>query len=287
MKYKLEGKVVLITGASGGLGRALCLELAHRGARVAATDIDKAGLDAFEPRLRKAGAQALVFCGDICDPDYADAAVQRVIECYGRLDILIHNAGVTHFSRFQDMGADVVARMMDINFIGAVRLTHAALPALARQKGTLVAVSSVAGFAPLYARTGYAASKHAVQGFFESLRGELVTDNVQVMTVCPGFIATQNTSGNRPVPGARSVSDIPAINTGFSRPGSATRTAGRAMAPAFVAAAICDGLEKRRKRLLVGRLARVAYWLSRLCPGIYERMMLKSVKDELPPVADP
>ena len=117
-------------------------------------------------------------------------AVERGVAQFGRLDVLVNNAGITHRSPFQATQTEVLRRVMDVNLFGAIHLTRAALPHLKRTRGLIVALSSVAGFTPLIARTGYSASKHALHGFFESLRTELAPDGVGVMMVCPSFIAT-------------------------------------------------------------------------------------------------
>jgi len=128
-------------------------------------------------------------------PDVADDAdcVRAVGDCiarYGRLDVLVANAGISHRSAFASTDAAVIRRVMEVNFFGAVNCTRAALPHLRSVRGAIVAVSSVAGYSPLVARTGYAASKHALHGFYDSLRAELAEDGVDVTLVCPSFVAT-------------------------------------------------------------------------------------------------
>jgi short-subunit dehydrogenase len=156
---------------------------------------------------------------------------------------------------------------MEVNFFGAVNCTRAALDHLLASRGLIVAVSSVAGYTPLIARTGYAASKHAMHGFFESLRTELAPQGVAVMMVCPSFIAThidRNALGGdgRPVRHAQ-------------------LTVGRPLAPEAAAAQIVAAASRRRRQLLVGRTARQAWWLSRFAPGLYERIMARRLRNEM------
>lgn len=265
-----KNKVAVITGASGGLGRAFCLSLADAGARVVAFDRDADALDILERDLQEKNCEHLIFSGDITDSSDTSELARRVAANFGRVDLLIHNAGVTHFSRFADSGPDVTAKVMDINFMGAVALTYELLPMLKSSAGTIVAMSSVAGFAPLYARTAYAASKHAMHGFFESLRGELVDDNVHIMMVCPSFIATQSTTREED----RS-------DDGLARPGSAKENAGNPMTPEFVAGKVLRAALKRKRLLVIGRIARLSWFIAHLFPAVYEKKMLEATKGEL------
>ncbi len=266
----LNSKTVLVTGASGGLGRALCLQLAKAGAHIIAFDKDEEALRQLEKKMASTSVSFAVFVGDITKEDDIIALKQIVQAKFGRLDILIHNAGVTHFSQFCDSGASVTRRVMDINFIGAVVLTEYMLPFLKKSQGVIVAMSSVAGFAPLFARTGYSASKHALHGFFESLRGELLSDGVHVMMVCPSFIDTQAGTNN----GAK------VSGQGLSRPGSATETAGTPMSSDFVASKILQGMMKRKPQLVIGKVAKLSWIISRMAPGFYEKKMIQSTKQE-------
>ena len=266
----LNAKAVLVTGASGGLGRSLCLRLATAGANIIAFDKDEAALARLEQELRATTVSYKMVTGDItCDIDIT--ALTHIIEAkFGRLDILIHNAGVTHFSQFADSGASVTRRVMDINFMGAVVLTDAVLPLIKQSHGSIVAMSSVAGFAPLFARTGYSASKHALHGFFESLRGELLGDGVHVMMVCPSFIDTQVGLSKDAVP----------KDPQLARPGSATETAGTPMSSDFVADRILRGIRRRKPQLIIGKVAKLSWIISRIAPKFYEKKMIQSTKQE-------
>jgi short-subunit dehydrogenase len=174
---------------------------------------------------------------------------------------------MSHRSAFAATGLDVIGRVMDVNFFGAVNCTKAALPHLVAARGQVVAISSVAGFAPLVARTGYAASKHALHGFFDSLRSELEPQGVDVMIVCPSFIATHI--------------DVNALGGDGAPVRHAQVTVGRPLVPDDVARTIFEGAAGRRRLLLVGRTARQAWWLSRLAPRFYERMMSSRLRAEL------
>ena len=172
-KRSFAGAVVMITGAGGGLGRALALRFAAAGARIAALDRDPAGLDATRSELESRGVECLALTCDVTDAVACSGAVAATVARFGSLDVLVANAGISHRSAFAATGLDVIRRVMEVNFFGAVNCTAAALPQLLASRGLVIAVSSVAGFTPLVARTGYSASKHAMHGFFDSLRAEV------------------------------------------------------------------------------------------------------------------
>lgn len=259
--HGIHPKVVLITGAAGGLGRALARIWLDRGATVAGLDRDVSGFAALAGEANTGGVDP--YPVDITDAEAVDRAVAAVIERHGRLDVVVNNAGITQLAPFAETAPEVLRKVVDVNFFGAVTVTRAALPALRASGGSLVAISSVAGFAPLVRRTAYAASKHAMQGFFGSLRAEEAPHGVHVLIACPSFIATN--------PGAVAAAD------GTHRPGAAED--GIAAMPAEEAArAIVRAIDRRRDFVAVGRVARLSWWLSRLSPALYSRMMLRAIR---------
>ncbi|MDK9703507.1 MAG: SDR family oxidoreductase [Sulfuritalea sp.] len=268
MTRELKGRVVLITGAAGGLGAALCRRYAAAGARIAAMDLDAARLDAMAAQLRATGAEALALPGDITDPAACKAAVTATLAQFGALDGLINNAGISHRSLLADTDPDVIRRVMEVNFFGAVNLTQAALPHIVARQGFIIAISSIAGFSPLTGRTGYAASKHALHGFFDSLRSEVESAGVGVTLVCPSFIRTGI--------GA-------AATDGSGAPVSSPRiTTGGESSPEEIAERVFEAVAQGRKLLLPDATARKAWWLSRLAPGLYARIMKRRVGGEFP-----
>jgi NAD(P)-dependent dehydrogenase (short-subunit alcohol dehydrogenase family) len=172
------GKVVVITGAAGGLGRALARAFVAAGARIAALDRDAAGAEALAAELCGAGGQALAIACDVTDAAACGRAMDEVIRAWNRIDVLVNNAGITHRSAWRRTEPEVIRRVMEVNFFGSVHCTRTALDALIASRGLVIVISSVAGFAPLIARTGYAAAKHALHGFFESLRTELADEEI-------------------------------------------------------------------------------------------------------------
>jgi len=263
--------VVLVTGGGGGLGRALAHAWSAAGARVAVVDRDAAAAATVATELAggtgRVADDALALAADVADEADCERAVGACVARYGRLDVLVANAGISHRSAFASTDAAVIRRVMEVNFFGAVNCTRAALPHLRSSRGAIVAVSSVAGFAPLAARTGYAASKHALHGFYDSLRTELAGDGIDVTLVCPSFVATgigRNALGGdgRPV-----------------RHGQVT--VGRPLDPADVAARVVDAVARRKPLLRVGATAHLAWWFSRLAPAGYARVMARRVRAEL------
>ncbi|HEX9208844.1 MAG TPA: SDR family oxidoreductase [Steroidobacteraceae bacterium] len=266
-RRSFRGATVMVSGAAGGLGRALAECFARAGSRVVLLDRDVAAVAATGRDLSAAGHDVLALPCDVTDPAACAAAVATTIDRYGRIDAVINNAGITHRSAFAATQTEVLRRVMEVNLFGAINLTRAALPSLKSARGLLVAISSVAGYTPLIARTGYAASKHAVHGFFESLRTEVAADGIGVMLVCPSFIATgieKNALG--PTGGGALHPQV---------------VVGTRLQPGAVAERIRAGAERNRRLLLIGGTARAAWWLSRFAPALYERIMARRLKGEM------
>jgi NAD(P)-dependent dehydrogenase (short-subunit alcohol dehydrogenase family) len=257
----------VITGAAGGLGRALAHAFAAAGARIAALDRDAAGAEELAAGLRGEGRDALAFGCDVSDAAACARAMAAVIAACGRIDVLVNNAGISHRSAYRRTDPAVIRRVMEVNFFGAVHCTHAALAALIDARGLVVVISSVAGFAPLIARTGYAAAKHALHGFFGSLRTELAGDGVGVLLVCPSFIDTgidRNALGGDGAPVRH-----------------AQQVVGARARPEDIAAAIVRAARGGKQLLLPGRTAKLAWWLSRLAPAYYARAMARRLRAEM------
>jgi short-subunit dehydrogenase len=261
----VRDRSVVVTGAAGGIGAVLARRFAEEGARVALLDRDEAGARARTAELEAAGADALALGCDVTAEEDCRAALAAVSERFGGVDILVNNAGITHLGLFRDTDVEVLRRVMEVNFFGAVNCTKVALPSLLERRGRIVVLSSVAGFAPLASRTGYSASKHALHGFFESLRAEHLQDGLGVTMVCPYFVNTAI--------GAH------ALGPHGEPAGEGQRTGVRgAIEPEQVADAILRGVRRGQDRVLVPSQARLAWWISRLAPSLYERLMARRVR---------
>jgi NAD(P)-dependent dehydrogenase (short-subunit alcohol dehydrogenase family) len=261
------GGTVIVTGAAGGLGRSLCLRFAAAGACVAVLDRDPPGLQALERDMTARGHVVFAHVCDVTDATACATAIGAVQARFGRIDALVNNAGISHRSAFAETSVEVIRRVMDVNFFGAVNCTHAALAGLRASRGIVIAISSVAGFAPLIGRTGYAASKHALHGFFDSLRTEVAGDGVDVMLVCPSFIATGI--------------DRAALG-GDGQPAVRERqTSGAQLLPDHAAEAIFDAAASGRRLLLLGATARMAWSISRCAPRLYAALMARRLRSEI------
>lgn len=182
----LKSKVVVITGGSSGIGKALADAALQRGARVA---VCSRSLDKLSSIFEKSDS---LFCfgADVSKEADCKDFIEAVVQHWGGVDVLINNAGISMRALFEDVDLSVIKELMDVNFWGTVYCTKFALPSILKRKGVIAGVSSIAGYRGLPGRTGYAASKFAMQGFLESLRTELLHTGVHVMWVSPGFIAS-------------------------------------------------------------------------------------------------
>jgi short-subunit dehydrogenase len=196
MKYDWSQKVVLITGASSGIGRALALELGRRGARLGLTARRGEELLRLSEEVERAGGEALALPADVRDPAAMNEVATKVRERWGRVDVLVANAGMSSTTAATRLNAGEVGDVISINVLGVVNSVAAVLPAmLERGAGHLVAISSLASYRGMPKSGAYSASKAAVSTFFESLRVDLRRSNIDVTTIHPGFIRTPRTAG--------------------------------------------------------------------------------------------
>ncbi|WP_439101058.1 SDR family oxidoreductase [Congregibacter sp.] len=194
---QFNDKVVWITGASSGIGEALALRMAARGSHLVLSARNESELQRVATLCRDAGAgDVIVLPLDVSKHDTMEPAAQQVLAHFGKIDLLLNNAGVSQRSFCVDTDFEVYRQMMDINVLGQIALTQAVLPAMvARGEGHISVTASVAGKVGAPLRTGYCAAKHAVMGFFDALRTEIACEGLQVTTITPGFIQT-NVSKN-------------------------------------------------------------------------------------------
>jgi short-subunit dehydrogenase len=189
---KFALKTIVITGASEGIGRALARELSPDRPRLVLAARDEQRLNAAADECRALGAEVLAVPTDVSVEAACRALIERAVERFGGIDVLVNNAGITMWTRF-DAARDLSAfeQIMRVNYLSGVYCTAAALPHLKKSRGLIVAVASMAGLTGVPERTGYAASKHAQVGFFESLRIELEDSGVGVTVIAPDFVVSQ------------------------------------------------------------------------------------------------
>lgn len=261
------GKIVVVTGAASGIGLALCREFARHGAKIALLDRDEAALEREQERLTHHGADCLGIVCDVSQRDQSSGAIEQVVDRFGGIDVLINNAGITQRGAFAATRIEVFEKVMGVNFFGSLYCTKAAIQALVQRKGLIIVNESVAGFAPLLGRSGYSASKHALHGLFTSLRAEIAGSGAHVMIVCPGFVKTNLQT--RALGHDGNVTHHPQSRVGAQQ------------TPEQVAAAIYRGAMKRKPMLVLTPVGKLSYWLNRIAPRTYERVMAQKLKPEL------
>jgi short-subunit dehydrogenase len=185
MSEYFKDKVVMVTGGTDGIGKALVEELLNRGAKVATCGRNHDKLYQLQSSYASYPLHTMV-C-DVSNENDCRRFIETTLKVYGQIDILINNAGISMRALLKDTTAEVIRKVMDINFFGTVYCTKYALPSIMQRKGTIVGVSSIAGYRGLPGRSGYSASKFALQGWLEAIRTELMNEGVHVMWVCPGF----------------------------------------------------------------------------------------------------
>ena len=255
---KLPGKRVWITGASSGLGEALALEAAKRGAQLVLSARSRDKLIALA-RTLPGSADAQVIPLDLTQPDTFDAAAAAA----GNVDVLVNNGGISQRSTALETSMDVVRRVMETNFFGHVALTKAVLPdMLARGSGHVVVTSSVVGHLGTPMRSTYAASKHALHGYFDSLRYEVKARGVDVSIICPGYIRTEIS--------------VNAVTADGTPQGSMDANQANGMSPETFARKAWDGIEGGKPELYIGGATEVAgIYLKRFAPRLLDRIVMR------------
>jgi short-subunit dehydrogenase len=259
-----EGNAAIVTGASSGIGRALCLELAARGGRLALAARDRSRLEDVAAACRERGAEAIVVPTDVGKPEDNAHLVATSVDSFGRLDVLVANAGFSHIARFdevEDLG--VYEELMRVNYLGAVHAAWHALPHLKRSRGQIVAVASASGLTGVPTRTGYSASKHAMIGFFESLRVELRGSGVGITIAAPDFVWTQihhRAIGPDGQPLGRNMMDRAAISA------------------EACARSIVGAMDRRQRLVLTSGRSRLGRWLRPFLPGLVDLVAARATR---------
>lgn len=264
----IAGRTIVITGASSGIGKALALELASRGPKLvlAARNVERLEQVAAECQTR--GADTLVVPADVTSRQDCQSLVARAVEHFGGLDILVNNAGLAMWCRFDELtDLDVIERIMRVNYLGSVYCTHAALPHLKRSRGLIVAMASISGLISAPLLSGYVASKHAMIGFFESLRIELKPSGVGVTIIAPDFVQSEileRAAG----PDGRATGDSPLDQ-------------GKLLTAEKCARKIIRGIERRKRLVLTSERSAWARWGTLLAPKLVDRISARIVGADL------
>ncbi|WP_269532377.1 SDR family oxidoreductase [Chitinimonas sp. BJYL2] len=255
-----QGRVVWITGASSGIGEALALACAARGDCVVLSA--RRGDELARVLARCAQPERhLIVRLDLAQPADFAAAVAQVLARYGRIDMLLNNAGLSQRSLARETDLTVDKRLIEVNYLGTVALTKAVLPVMLKQgSGHLVAVTSLVGKFGTPMRSSYAAAKHALHGFFDSLRAELWRDGIRVTLVCPGFIKT-----NLP---------LVALTANGSPQGRMDQAQANGIEPADCARRILAGLDAGKEEFAVAGLReKLGLYIKRFAPGLFRRII--------------
>ncbi|KIN74977.1 Oxidoreductase, short chain dehydrogenase/reductase family protein [Sulfitobacter noctilucae] len=252
-------KTAVISGGNGGLGRAMADQLEAQGWHCVLLDVNIAG-------LAKSGSRTPIAV-DLTDQIALKHAASEVITARPSIDMVIYNAGVTQVAPFYETDADSHRRLFEINYFAAVEMARIFLHPIRESRGTHLAISSVAGFSPLYGRTAYAASKHAMQGFFSTLRSEEMPFGVRCSIAAPSFVATNIGNAERG-------------DDAIMRPGAAADGLDY-MTPEMAAKVILNGVKRRREFIPVGRVARLATLLVRLSPALYQCAMRRNIRADI------
>lgn len=267
----LKDKVVVITGASSGIGKACAIECAKRGANVVLAARQYVVLcQITEEIYRKYNVKTLAVQTDVAQEDDCKELIKQSISAMGKVDILINNAGISMRALFKDLDIEVLKRIMDINFWGTVYCTKYAFQEILNQSGSIVGVSSIAGYKGLPGRTGYSASKFAMNGFLEALRVENLKNNIHVMVACPGFTASN----------IRNV----ALNSEAKPQGESSMEEEKMMTAEEVALRIVNGIVKRKREVIMTGQGKLTVFLQKLFPKWLDQLVYDHFKKEKDPL---
>lgn len=254
--------MVVITGASSGIGAALALEVARRGGNL----VLGSRTGKTDPALSNFTVKVLHVITDVSGQESCKKLIEKAVEEFGRIDILINNAGISMRAIFEEVDLEVLHKLMDTNFWGTVYCTKYALPWLLKSKGSLVGISSIAGYKGLPGRTGYSASKFAMQGFLEVVRIENMKKGLHVLIACPGF----TTSNIRNV----------ALSKDGTSQGETPLDEGKLMSAEAVAKAVCDATENRKERLTLTFQGKLTVLLNKFFPKFMDKMVYNHMARE-------
>ncbi|MBS1771860.1 MAG: SDR family oxidoreductase [Bacteroidetes bacterium] len=254
--YSLKDKIVVITGASSGIGRALAIEAYNRGAKIS---VCARNLDKLKEAIAIQSDNVLYHQVDVSKETDCELFINTTLSKFNHIDVLINNAGISMRALFEDADIKVIKELMDINFWGSVFCTKYAITSIREHKGVIASISSIAGFRGLPARTGYSASKFALQGFMEGLRTELLKTGAHVMWVCPGFTSSNIRNVARSADG--------------NAQGETPLSEDKLMTAEECARITIDGIEKRKRTIVMTSQGKLTVLLNKLLPGLADKLV--------------
>ena len=262
----MEKKTIIITGASSGIGKACANIFAQNDYQLVLAARNKDKLDAFVYELKNLNVECIGVPTDVSVEKDCENLINRCIEEFGKIDVMLNNAGISMRALFSDVDLSVLKQVMDINFWGTVYCTKFALPHIIKTKGSVVGVSSIAGYKGLPGRTGYSASKFAMHGFLESIRIELLKKNVHVLLACPGFTASniRNT----------------ALNASGSTQQESPMDEGKIMSAEEVGSEIYKAVIKRKRDLILTLQGKLTVSLNKFAPSFIDKKVYDHFANE-------
>ena len=262
----MKNKVVIVTGASSGIGEACAWYFAKKGSKVVLAARNSRKLEEINVKMTEKGFTSLVVQADVSIEDDCKRLVDETLKAFKGIDVLVNNAGISMRAVLEEVDLSVIKKVMDVNFYGTVFCTKYALPFLLESKGSVVGVSSIAGYKGLPGRTAYSASKFAMQGFLESLRIENLEKNLHVLIACPGFTASN------------------IRNTALSKDGGVQSESPRdersMMSAEEVAEKIYLSVIKRQNSLVMTINGKLTVFLNKLLPSLVDRLVFNHLKKE-------
>lgn len=262
----MKDKVVIITGATSGIGRALAFAFGEQGSKIFITARNREALDQTVSELQHKQIIVRGCMADAALESDNQRMVEEAIEAFGRIDILICNAGISMRALFEDLGLETFRKVMDINFYGTVYAVKYALPWIIKSKGSIVGISSINGRRATPARSAYSASKYAMEGFLESLRTEVMKRGVHVLSVCPGFTASNIRNK--------------ALNAHGTSQQESPRDEQKMMSAEEVAAHTYKAVKLRKRDLVLTMQGKLAVFLNKILPAMMDNLVWKVMKNE-------
>jgi dehydrogenase/reductase SDR family member 7B len=262
----MKDKVVVITGGSSGIGKALATQFGLHGSKILITGRNQDDLDKTVRELLGKGISIVGFRADVSVEEDNRRMAAEAISRFGTIDVLVNNAGISMRALFEEADVEVIKKVMNINFLGVVYATKSCLPEIIRNKGSIIGISSIAGFRGLPGRTGYSASKFALNGFLEALRLELASKGTHVLTACPGFTSTNIRKR--------------ALTKDGSVQGESPREEGNMMTAEECAHYVYAATVRRRRTLVLTTQGKLAVFMNKWLPGLADRLVFNIMSKE-------
>lgn len=265
--HVFKDNVAIITGASSGIGQELAYQLAEQGAWLALAARSGDKLVEVAQECQRRGGKAIVVPTDVSDEAQCKNLIARTVEEFGRIDTLVNNAGTSMWARFEDVqNLEMIEHILRVNILGSMYCTYYAIPHLKQTRGRIVAISSLAGKAGIPTRSGYSASKHAMAGFFDTLRIELTEYGISVTTIYPGFVSTGLHERITGPDGKPLGADHPVDYS-------------TAMTTEQCARIIVRAMEKRKREVVMTLRGKVGQWLKLILPGLVDNIARRAIEE--------